>query len=141
MNAYTVDQSPLSKVALNADFEKAFPPVGLQPQDRDVTRFRRLKVVTKHALKQNIQVLRFTRVLLGLISIPFLLAATVKCRLNKVDIPVAKKILDNMCMKNMVAYVSLAEKADEFYKATVPFPVLINESPLVEIKLFLKDFL
>lgn len=41
-----------------------------------------------------------------------------------------------MCMKNMMAYVALAEKADEFYEVTVPFSVLINESPLVEINLF-----
>ena len=46
----------LNKVALIADVEKAFLQVGLQPDDRDVTRFFWLKDVTKPTLENNVQV-------------------------------------------------------------------------------------
>ena len=50
----------LHKVALVADVEKAFLQVGLQPDDRDVTRFLWLKDPSKPTLEKNVQVLRFT---------------------------------------------------------------------------------
>lgn len=106
----------LNKVALIADVKKAFLQVGLQPEDRDVTRFVWLKDATKPALENNIQVLRFTRVPFGMISSPFLLAATVKCHLNRADTPVAKKISDNMYVDNMITGVATPEQPDEFYK-------------------------
>ena len=106
----------LNKVALVADVEKAFHQVGLQPEDRDVTRFVWLKDATKPTLENNVQVLRFTRVPFGMISSPFLLAATVKYHLNRADTPVAKKISDNMYVDNMITGVATSEEADEFYK-------------------------
>ncbi|XP_068750817.1 uncharacterized protein [Montipora capricornis] len=87
----------LNRVALIADVEKAFHQVGLQPED-------------------NVQELRFTRIPFGMISSPFLLAATVKYHLNKADTPVAKKISDNMYVDNMVTGVATSEQAVEFYK-------------------------
>ena len=86
----------LNKVALIADVEKAFLQVGLQPDDRDVTRFFWLKDVTKPTLENNVQILRFTRVPFGMISSPFLLAATIKYHLNTAETPVTKKISNNM---------------------------------------------
>ena len=106
----------LNRVALIADVEKAFHQVGLQPEDRDVTRFLWLKDATKPTLENNVQELRFTRVPFGMISSPFLLAATVKYHLNKADTPVAKKISDNMYVDNMVTGVATSEQAVEFYK-------------------------
>ncbi|KAL9989289.1 hypothetical protein ACROYT_G003822 [Oculina patagonica] len=106
----------LNKVALVAGVEKAFHQVGLQPEDRDVTRFVWLKDATKPTLENNVQVLRFTRVPFGMISSPFLLAATVKYHLNRADSPVAKKISDNMYVDNMITGVATSEEADEFYK-------------------------
>ena len=112
----------LNKVAVNPNFEKVFPPLGLQP-NRDVTRFPCLKVVTKPALKHNTQVLRFTRLPFGLISSSFLLAATAKCHLNKADTPVAKNISGHMCMNKMIDVTTL-EQADDFYQEGPPFSSL-----------------
>ncbi|XP_068735663.1 uncharacterized protein [Montipora capricornis] len=106
----------LNREALIADVEKAFHQVGLQPEDRDVTRFLWLKDATKPTLENNVQELRFTRVPFGMISGLFLLAATVKYHLNKADTPVAKKISDNMYVFNMVTGVATSEQAVEFYK-------------------------
>ena len=106
----------LNRVALIADVENAFHQVELQPEDRDVTRFLWLKDATKPTLENNVQELRFTRVPFGMISSPFLLAATVKYHLNKADTPVAKKISDNMYVDNMVTGVATSEQAVEFYK-------------------------
>ena len=106
----------INRVALIADVEKAFHQVGLQPEDRDVTRFLWLKDATKPTLENNVQELRFTRVPFVMISSPFLLAATIKYHLNKADTPVAKKISDSMYVDNMVTGVATSEQAVEFYK-------------------------
>ena len=92
----------LHKVALVADVEKAFLQVGLQPDDRDVTRFLWLKDPSKPTLEKNVQVLRFTRVPFGMISSPFLLAATIKHHLTKAASPIAHQIADNMYVDVMV---------------------------------------
>ena len=64
--------------------------------------------------------LRFARVPFGTISSPFLLAAAVKCHLNRADTPVAKKISDNMYVDNMITGVATTKQADEFYKEAKP---------------------
>ena len=65
------------KVALTADIEKAFLQVGLQPADRDVTRFLWLKDPTKPLSKDNLQIYRFARFPFGVISSPFKFGATI----------------------------------------------------------------
>ena len=78
------------KVALTADIEKAFLQVGLQPADRDVTRFLWLKDPTKPLSKDNLQIYHFTMVPFGVISSPFLLGATILHHLEQVGTPTAK---------------------------------------------------
>ena len=58
------------KNVMISDIEKAFLQVGLQSQDRDVTRFLWLKNIKNPVLQDNIQVYRFTRVSIWNHSVP-----------------------------------------------------------------------
>ena len=111
----------LHKVALVPDVEKAFLQVGLQPDDRDVTRFLWSKDPSKPTLEKNVQVLRFTRVPFGMISSPFLLAAAIKHHLTKAATPIAHQIADNMYVDNMITGVETSRQADELYKEAKTF--------------------
>ena len=65
-----------NRVALTGDVEKAFLMVGITNEDRDVLRFLWVDDVQKKC--PEIVVLRFTRVVFGVCSSPFLLNATLK---------------------------------------------------------------
>ena len=71
----------LHQVALVADIEKAFLMVSVAKKDMDVLRF--LWVDNIHADLPNLQVLRFTRVVFGVASSPFLLNTTLRYHLEK----------------------------------------------------------
>ena len=64
------------KVALAADIEKAFLMVSMAEKDRDVLRFLWVDDVTKE--EPEVIALRFTRVVFGVSSSPFLLNATIR---------------------------------------------------------------
>jgi len=85
----------LNAIAIVADLGKAFLSIGLQRQDRDVTRFLWLKDPRSMALEENLQVFRFCRILFGVVSSPFLLGATIAHYLNKSDNPLAASIPHN----------------------------------------------
>ena len=85
-----------------ADIEKAFLQVGLQPSQRDITRFFWFKDASKCTLEDNLQVYRFARVPFGMISSPFLLGATVKYHLRQSDSQLAQEILSNTYVDNVV---------------------------------------
>ena len=103
----------LNKVALIADAEKAFLQVGLQPEDRDVTRCFWLKDPTKRVLENNIQILRFTRVPFGMICSPFLLTSIMKYHLNSAGTPVANTIANNMYVDIVITGVRTQNEADQ----------------------------
>lgn len=67
-------------VALVADIEKAFLMVSVSPKDRDVLRF--LWVEDPFSERDKLTTLRFTRVVFGVSSIPFLLNATLRYHLE-----------------------------------------------------------
>ena len=64
------------RVAFTADIEKAFLMISLAPEDRDFVRF--LWVDDPSNPDSELQLLRFTRVVFGVTSSPFLLNATVR---------------------------------------------------------------
>ena len=68
----------LKPVALAGDLKQAFLQVRIRPEDRDVLRFHWFK----HKNTSEIEVLRFTRALFGLVQSPFLLGATLKQHLE-----------------------------------------------------------
>ncbi|GFR31231.1 reverse transcriptase domain-containing protein [Trichonephila clavata] len=69
-------------IAYTADIEKAFLQIELHEQDRDVARFVWTENLNDYDPK-NLQEYRLTRVLFGLISSPFMLAATIRHHLKK----------------------------------------------------------
>ncbi|MCP4456979.1 MAG: hypothetical protein GY816_02970, partial [Cytophagales bacterium] len=106
----------LFPVVLLSDIEKAFLQVGLQIPDRDVTRFLWLRDPTKPVSDDNLEIFRFCRVPFGVISSPFLLAATVKYHLLHSECFEAKDILSNIYVDNVLVGRQNGEEAYDFYK-------------------------
>ena len=69
------------RVALTADIEKAFLMISINPRDRDALRFLWVNDV-QHG-EPNVITLRFTRVVFGVSSSPFLLNATIRHHLER----------------------------------------------------------
>ena len=88
--------------------------VGLQPSERDVTRFLWLKDPNKLELSRNIQIYRFARLPFGVISSPFLLGATVAHPLEKKANPVAEKIRKNIYADNVITGIKTPVEACQF---------------------------
>lgn len=68
------------RIVLTADIEKAFLMISVDEHDRDVLRFLWIDDITKADPK--IQVFRFTKVVFGVSSSPFLLNATIQYHLE-----------------------------------------------------------
>ena len=69
------------KIAVAADIEKAFLMISVAPDDRDVLRF--LWVDDVNTQVPNVVVFRFTRVVFGVSSSPFLLNATIRHHMER----------------------------------------------------------
>ena len=108
----------LRRVGIVADIEKAFLQVGLQERDRDVTRFLWIKDLTQEAADGNLQIFRFARVPFGVISSPFLLAATVAYHLKQVGSSTALKIKGDIYVDNLITGVDSSLDAEKLYHQT-----------------------
>ncbi|XP_063362896.1 uncharacterized protein LOC134651724 [Cydia amplana] len=108
----------IGKIAITADVEKAFLQVGLQEEDRDVTRFLWVKDLEKELTDDNIMQYRFCRVPFGVISSPFLLAATIRYHLSKTNKSLLPVIADKCYVDNLVTSVQSREEALNLYAQT-----------------------
>ncbi|CAF1060894.1 unnamed protein product [Didymodactylos carnosus] len=108
----------LNKVAIVADIEKAFLQIGLQKQSRDATRFFWLKSPDKLTTINNLATFRFTRVPFGLISSPFLLAATLAYHLLQNGSETVGNIFDNIYVDNIISGADNVQAAIKLYQET-----------------------
>ena len=102
-------------IAVVADVEKAFLSVGLQPQDRDVTRFLWLKNPKKVTVEGNLQVFRFCRIPFGVVSSPFLLGATIVHHLKQTNTSLATSLQRDIYVDNVVTGVQNLSEAKNLY--------------------------
>ena len=104
-------------MAVVADIEKAFLMISVHPKDCDVLRFLWVNDVT--AEEPEITTLRFTRVVFGISSSPFLLNATIQHHIKKylASQPVlVKKIQESIYVDDVVGGDDVEECAYNFYK-------------------------
>lgn len=108
----------LNKIAVVADIEKAFLQIGLQDEAKDVTRFFWLKDKDKIGVENNIQMYRFCRVPFGIISSPFLLAATIDHHLKNCNSDVGEKIRENIYVDNVITGTQSCQEAVHLYNVS-----------------------
>ena len=103
----------LPAVPVLADIEKAFLMIELHEPDREVAKFLWVKDINAPLTSNNLIIYRFRRVAFGVISSPFLLAATVKHHLHTINTPLAAEIAENIYVDNVMFS---CESANEAYK-------------------------
>ena len=105
------------RVALTADIEKAFLMVAVRPSDRDALRFLWIECIDKKEPK--VVALRFTRVVFGVSSSPFLLNATVRYHLEKfvLDQPdLVSQFLQSLYVDDLVSGADTEREAYELFR-------------------------
>jgi hypothetical protein len=103
----------ISGIGLVSDIEKAFLQVGLQPTERDCTRF----FWSDDPCSFGFTVYRFVRVCFGVISSPFLLNATLNHHLSRDGSQCAITMLRSMYVDNCVNSVDSVDEAVKFYNS------------------------
>jgi hypothetical protein len=108
----------LYKIGIVADIEKAFLQIGLQPRERDVTRFLWIKRSDKPMTeKENLIEYRFCCVPFGVISSPFLLGATVEYYLESHNSPIANKLKNDIYVDNLITGTNSQTEASQLYQS------------------------
>ena len=92
--------------AIIADIEKTFLQISFQEPDRDVTRVLWLKDIKKPVISSNIDIIRFTRIIFGIVSSQFILAATIVYHLQSKKGPIAKKLMKDLYVDNLITDTS-----------------------------------
>ena len=108
----------LNKIALVADIEKAFLQIGLQDEAKDVTRFFWLKDKDTLGVENNIEMYRFCRVPFGIISSPFLLAATIDHHLKNCNNDEGETIRENIYVDNVITGTQSIQEAVHLYNVS-----------------------
>ena len=106
----------VNQVALTGDVEKAFLVVGITEEDRDVLRFLWVDDIDKFS--PEIVVLRFTRVVFGVSSSPFLLNVTIKHHIEQykeADPEFVEKFLRSIYVDDLSSGASKVDAAYELY--------------------------
>uniref|UniRef100_A0A914C7C2 Integrase catalytic domain-containing protein n=1 Tax=Acrobeloides nanus TaxID=290746 RepID=A0A914C7C2_9BILA len=98
-------------IVVTADIEKAFLQIALSENSRDFCRFLWLLDWTKEPTPDNILLLRFARVLFGIIASPFLLGACIFYHLKKYATKLANEIRQNTYVDNVYIYASTPDEA------------------------------
>ena len=99
-----------------ADIEKAFLQIGLQTDQRDITRFLWIKDLDNPNMNlDNIQEYRFCRVPFGVISSPFLLGATVENHLNSYNCEIGERLKEDIYVDNVISGTETIAEAMQFY--------------------------
>ena len=107
----------LQRVALTEDIKKAFLVLSMNERDRDSLRF--LWVADPHVEPPEIVTLRFTQVVFGVSSSPFLLNATINHHMetyHSVDPHFVDKFLASIYVDDLVTGSTDVNSAFEFYK-------------------------
>uniref|UniRef100_A0A914W323 Peptidase aspartic putative domain-containing protein n=1 Tax=Plectus sambesii TaxID=2011161 RepID=A0A914W323_9BILA len=101
------------EIAIMADVEKAFLQLGLEEADRGAVRFIWLKDIKEPWSQENVQVYQFCQVAFGVISSPFILAATIRHHLRQSGEKVAYEIEENVYADNVLMEATSTKEAQE----------------------------
>ncbi|XP_022778386.1 uncharacterized protein LOC111319936 [Stylophora pistillata] len=96
----------------SADIEKAFLHVGLNEDDRDLTRF--LQLSNPQDPESDLQVYRFNPVLFGSTSCPFMLNATLHQHLSQNTTLVAEDMKENIYVDNVISGCNQEQETVEY---------------------------
>ncbi|XP_068756194.1 uncharacterized protein [Montipora capricornis] len=105
-----------NKVALTADIEKAFLNIAIAPEHRDFLRFFWVKDILTGNPK--VLIMRFTRVVFGVNSSPFLLNGTIRHHLNKYmdrDLEFVEEALRSIYVDDLASSKPNVPSAYDFY--------------------------
>ena len=107
-------------IVILADVEKAFLQIGIQKQDRNVTRFLWFRDPSRpEQVEGNLDVYRFCRVPFGIICSPFLLEGTLRFHLQNEGSAVAQKIVDNVYVDNVSIGTDSVKEAYQIYEEAI----------------------
>lgn len=105
-------------VGISADVEKAFLQIGLQTEDRNVTRFLWLKDIKRPLSVDNLLHLRFCRVPFGIIASPFILNATIRYHITKKYPELVPTIVEKCYVDNLVTGTDSTNEAIQLFSKT-----------------------
>ena len=108
------------RVTVTADIEKAFLMISMAEKDRDVLRFLWLQDVS--AEQPEVIELRFTRVMFGVLSSPFLLNATIRHHLekyNQTHPDLVKKLSNFTYVDNIITGAANEDQAHQVFKESM----------------------